>query len=235
MSDYYVRKVLTDYQVHKIHELINDSSSYWESGLRTFGTSERHKKIKSNEELTGPQEILQKIYDITWQGIDNDLKFFSFTAPDVSEVPMITRTTPGGRYRLHHDDPDNGDFSTTIFLSDPDTYDGGELVLKTIGGPLQFKLPAGHAITYKTGIPHQVNLVSSGVRYVTVFWTTTKFKNPNIRKIWGDIKYVCKLLEQKHGYDAFPIIENIDESDDNPRFLLDTVLNNIERDFKQNL
>lgn len=235
MSDYYVRKVLTDYQVHKIHELIHDSSSYWESGLRTFGTSEQHKKIKNNEELTGPGEIVQKIHKITWQGIDNDIKFFSFAAPDTSDTPMITRTTRGGRYRLHHDDPSNGDFSTTIFLSDPDTYDGGELVLKTIEGPLQFKLPAGHAITYKTGIPHQVNLVSSGVRYVSVFWTITKFKNPNIRKIWGDINYICKILEQKHGYDPFPVIENIDESDDNPRFLLDTVLNNIERDFKQNL
>tara|TARA_B100001939_G_scaffold53446_1_gene42648 strand:- start:188 stop:895 length:708 start_codon:yes stop_codon:yes gene_type:complete len=235
MSDYYVRKILTDYQVNQIRELLHDNNSCWESGFKTFGDSERHKRIKNNEIFFGPTETLNQIYDIIWSGIDNDFKFFSMVAPETTGPPTITRTVSGGRYRLHLDDPRNGDFSTTVFLSEPDTYEGGELNLKTIDGSLRFKLPAGYAVTYKSGIPHQVNPVTSGARYVSVFWTKSKFKNPNIRKLWGDIKTVCRVLEQKHGYVELPIMENIEEVEHNPHFLLSSVLDDIERDFNQHL
>ena len=132
MSDYYVRRILTDYQVNQIRELLHDNNSCWESGLKTFGYTEAHKKIKNNEMLSGPREILNQIHAIIWSGIDNDFKFFSMVAPETSDIPTTTRTVSGGRYRLHHDDPRNGDFSTTV--SEPDTYEGGELNLKTIDG-----------------------------------------------------------------------------------------------------
>ena len=235
MSDYYVRRILTDYQVNQIRELLHDNNSCWESGLKTFGYTEAHKKIKNNEMLSGPREILNQIHAIIWSGIDNDFKFFSMVAPETSDTPTTTRTVSGGGYRLHHDDPRNGDFSTTVFLSEPDTYEGGELNLKTIDGSKKIKLPAGYAVTYKSGIPHQVNPVTSGTRYVSVFWTKSKFKNPNIRKLWGDIQTVCRVLEQKHGYVEFPVMENIQEVEYNPHFLLGSVLRNIERDFNRHL
>jgi PKHD-type hydroxylase len=235
MSDYYVRKVLDESQIETIHELIHSRDSEWESGLRTFGKEEIHKKIKKNDEMIGPEEKTQKIRDIIFSGIDSDLKFFSYIAPSTSGVPMITRTLPGGMYRVHHDAPSNGDYSTTVFLSNPESYEGGELCLNTVNGPLKFKLPAGHAITYKTGIPHQVNPVTEGVRYVSVFWTTSKFKEPRIRKLWGDLKQVLFLLEDKHGYTPLPIIENIEDVESDPYFLINSLLNSIERDFNQNL
>lgn len=235
MSDYYVRKVLDESQIETIHELIHSSDSEWESGLRTFGKEDIHKKIKKNDEMIGPEEKVKQIRDIIFSGIDSNPKFFSYVAPSTSDSPMITRTLPGGRYRLHHDAPNNGDFSTTVFLSHPETYEGGELCLNTLNGPLRFKLPAGHAITYKTGIPHQVNPVIEGVRYVGVFWTKSMFTEPRIRKIWGDLKQVLSILEEKHGYTSLPIMENIEEVETNPYFLIHSVMYDIERDFNQNL
>ena len=235
MSDYYVRKILDEYQVNVIHDLIEQSDGEWVSGLKSFGTGDTHKKIKNNEELIGPEETVSKICEMIFSGIDRNIKFFSFVAPDNSDSPMITRTVPGGMYKLHHDSPKNGDFSTTVFLSDPKTYSGGELCLNTINGPKEFKLPAGHAITYKTGLPHQVNPVTSGVRYVSVFWTRSKFKDPRIRKVWGDLKFVCSVLEEKHGYGCLPVLDTVEDADTDPYFLLDSVMHNLERDFNQHL
>jgi PKHD-type hydroxylase len=235
MSDYYVRKILDESQIRLIQELINRRDSEWSSGLRTFGDSDGHKKIKKNEEMTGPIESLNQITDIVFSGVDSTVKFFSFTAPECSGTPMITKTVPGGMYKAHHDSPDNGDFSTTVFLSDPETYSGGELCLNTLNGPLEFKLPAGNAITYKTGIPHQVNPVISGVRYVSVFWTKSKFKDPRIRKIWGDIKIVCSALVDKHGYGNLPVMENIEDVEQEPYFVLQNIMNDLERDFNQKM
>ena len=88
MSDYYVRRILTDYQVNQIRELLHDNNSYWESGLKTFGYTEVHKKIKNNEMLSGPREILNQIHDIIWSGIDICLLYTSPSPRDRTRSRM---------------------------------------------------------------------------------------------------------------------------------------------------
>ena len=90
---------------------------------------------------------------------------------------------PGQDYDWHQDEvtSDDGlrlDVSTTLFLSNPDEYEGGELELRFGDFGVSIKLPAGHAVIYPTGIIHRVRRVTSGVRRVVHWWDESNVQNP---------------------------------------------------------
>ena len=102
--------------------------------------------------------------------------------------PFYTITEKGGYYRCHFDHPQNGHFSNTLFLNDPDEYEGGELELLVDGEVKRFKLPAGQVVTYETGLPHQVLEVTKGVRKVLVWWTTSVIPKKSDLYAWRTLK-----------------------------------------------
>ena len=73
-----------------------------------------------------------------FKGVDSNMEFLNFTCPISSTEPLFTKTETGGYYRSHWDDVNNGQFSTTIFLSDPRDYEGGELTLYLNGQEKKF-------------------------------------------------------------------------------------------------
>lgn len=75
----------------------------------------------------------------------------------------------------------NAHYSMTCFLSDPDEYSGGELVLKLGSKEIEYKLPVGKAVIYPTGIKHKVNEVTDGDRKVFVCWIESSIQNSFIR------------------------------------------------------
>jgi predicted 2-oxoglutarate/Fe(II)-dependent dioxygenase YbiX len=87
-----------------------------------------------------------------------------------------------------------------------------------------YALPAGHAITYSTGIPHCVAEVTKGVRYAVVFWTTSLVKDARYREILADLRTVKRMLPRDYGYD-------LTETVNDPHFILQGVENNIMRHF----
>ena len=232
MSNYYIRKVLEKHEAQTILNWLESESCEYEDGIRTLGgtSSDEHKRaMKRNEEAVGPDDLQKDSIKIVWEGIDRDVGFFGFTAPENSDAPIFTKTYPGGFYKPHQDKPSNGDFSTTIFLSEPDSYGGGALRLMINGEVEEFKLPMGHAITYKTGIPHQVQSVEYGTRYVSVFWTHSKFSDENIRKYWGALNHIFVTHDlDKYGDDSD--LENCSKS---TRFMIQTLMYNMERDYRR--
>ena len=114
-----------------------------------------------------------------------------FCHPKRNENVIISRTVAGGYYNPHFDNPANGQFSTTIFLSDPSSYEGGELGLWIDGEEKKFKLPAGHGVVYETGIPHHVNAVTKGERLVVIFWT---YSTLSVREDLYKWRYLHKRL-----------------------------------------
>lgn len=167
------------YQINKFYdendlEQINNQLKFcsWECGLKSVNFAEglsrqEQQSLKKCFQTTLPNELLFK-------SVDKCGSFLDFTIPVSSTSPIISKTPPGGYYNAHFDVVDNGHFSTTIFLSDPKSYDGGELCLYLDGKEEKFKLDAGYGITYETGIAHRVNLVTRGDRIACVFWTKTK-------------------------------------------------------------
>ena len=146
----------------------------WKDGLASLtwaGDSDAH-QLKTNFET---KEIIPD--HLFWSHVDSNIKFFNFTSPKSSKSPLCTVTRTGGYYKPHFDKVTIGQFSTTIFLTDPDEYEGGELVLWIDGKEVFFKPKAGEGVTYGTGIGHRVNPVTKGERLALVFWTHSNWVN----------------------------------------------------------
>ncbi len=108
--------------------------------------------------------------------------------------PMISKYTEGMEYKSHldtpfmqHKGPLRADLSMTLFLSDPESYDGGALVLETEFGDHEVKLPAGGAVFYSTRLYHHVSPVTRGERFAVVTWMQSHIGDPAKRKVVGQL------------------------------------------------
>ena len=155
--------------------------------------------------------------------LDKDVSFFEFCVPDVSNACIFSKTGEGGFYKPHHDNGVNGHYSTTVFLTDPQEYQGGELCLYIDGRERMFKPPAGTAITYNTGILHRVNEVISGERTVAVFWTKSIFDDPFYRDVFRELGSAISKLERKHVHETFK------DALEDPVFILQELQNKLIR------
>jgi PKHD-type hydroxylase len=156
--------------------------------------------------------------------IDADQGFRDRVFPKNSTDLIVSRSEVGEGFYVHLDTTSVGEFSTTVFLSDPDTYEGGELCLYLEDEVRKFKLPAGMAITYTTGAPHCVSKVTSGVRHAGVFWTASLVKDVRYREILSDIRQARRLLPIRTTY-------NLEEAALNPQFILQGVEHKLIRNF----
>ena len=156
--------------------------------------------------------------------IDADQGFRDRVFPKNSTDLIVSRTEIGEGFYAHLDTTSVGEFSTTVFLSDPATYEGGELCLYLEEEVRKFKLPAGTAITYTTGAPHCVSKVTSGIRYAGVFWTSSLVKDVRYREILADIRQARRLLPLSTSY-------NLLATATDPEFILQGVEHKLIRHF----
>ena len=168
-----IPELLNSEQLAKIHESI--AQARFVDGRLTAGMAAS--KVKNNEELAQEPELLQRLYRIVMASVGHSEVFRSAVLPAKVADFIFARYQPGMRYGDHVDDPIMGqgprfrsDVSMTIFLNPPDTYDGGELVIRTPFGDQQVKLPAGHAVVYPSASVHRVAEVSRGERLVALTW-----------------------------------------------------------------
>lgn len=116
---------------------------------------------------------------------------------------LINRYSDGQSYGRHVDDAfmagRRTDVAVTVFLSDPQTYDGGELVIETAGGEQSVKLPAGAAIVYPATTLHRVNPVTRGERFACVGWIESRIRDAAAREILFDLERARRNLFQAHG------------------------------------
>lgn len=196
MNNFYIRKVLEKPQINLIQELLEhaNKNNLWHDGLNSSTASS---SIKNNKELFD-MKMLTTINDTIMNSLDRDSKFLSFTSASRTNLNIISKSEYGNYYNPHYDDWDNGDYSTTVFLNDPNSYEGGELCLLLGNEEKSIKLEAGWAVTYPTGILHRVNKVLNGVRYVSVFWTKSKIKNVEIRKIYHQLSLLEEILIERN-------------------------------------
>ena len=232
-NSFYVRELLNEEDLEKIREQLE--TIRFEDGLYTltgdpFGDLENSYKMKKCLNDDGGIEN-SKISDRLFGALDRDDKFLRFTVAVNTNKPIISRTEEGGYYRAHHDDGNMGDYSTTVFLNDPSEYEGGELRLKLSSEVKSFKLPAGHAVTYHTGIPHEVADVTSGHRDVAVFWTTALFSDDSVRDIYRDVIALRDILDKvAPGLPGYPSVE---EASEHPSFVIEQIVHKMIRRFRK--
>lgn len=117
--------------------------------------------------------------------------------------PLYSKHEPGMTYGTHTDNPVmpgnppvRTDISITVFLSDPETYDGGELMVTTEVGEAKFRLPKGDALMYPSGALHTVREVTKGERLAAVTWIQSSVRDSARRQLLFDLDVACQLVNR---------------------------------------
>ena len=172
-------------------------------GSATAGVYAR--TVKRNQQLENSPET-QKLQEFVMQALMRSVEFERFAFPRNMKPIMFSRYEPGMEYGTHVDNavmsgrpPVRSDVSLTLFLSEPDTYDGGELTIQTLTGDEQIKLPAGAIVTYPSSTLHRVAPVTRGVRVAAVTWVQSMIRDPACREILSDLETTRRTIFETQG------------------------------------
>ena len=159
-----------------------------------------HNLAKENEQLHDPGAY-KASSDLLRQALLRAAEFIEFAFPVALAPPLITRYKPGMKYGAHADAAFiqlpgatiRSDLSCTIFLNEPEDYDGGELHLRLGDAELSFKLKPGEAIVYPSDTFHQVVPVTKGERLVAITFIQSRIQDPFRRNMLYELNEVAAL------------------------------------------
>jgi PKHD-type hydroxylase len=160
--------------------------------------------VKRNEQL-GAGPAAQRAREQVVAALASNGVFAAAVLPRRFAPPLFARYTPGMEFGTHMDNAVMGaeqmrsDVSVTLFLSEPEDYDGGELVMDTSAGEVAYKLPAGSAVTYPSTMLHRVDAVTRGTREVAVTWAQSLVRRPDQRELLFDLERVSRTLFERDG------------------------------------
>jgi PKHD-type hydroxylase len=161
------------------------------------------KLVKHNHQLPAQAPTTQALVKQIVQKLSNSDLFQTATRPRRIHSLLFSRYDVGMSYGPHIDNALIGGFradvSFTLFLSDVDSYDGGELVIEGADDEKAYKLPAGSALVYPTTSLHRVNPVTAGCRLVVVGWVQSLVRNAYHREILFDLDTVRRSLFKQAG------------------------------------
>ncbi len=185
-------------QLSKIDEILE--SARFVDGRLTAGMAAG--RVKNNEEMQQEPKRMQVLIRIIMSSLGHNARFRSAVLPHRVADPIFARYRPGMTYGDHVDDPVMGsqgprfrtDVSMTIFLRDPDTYQGGELVIRTPFGPREVKLAAGHAVIYPSSSVHRVAEVTEGERLVALAWIQSYVRDAAKRELLYELDQAREQL-----------------------------------------
>jgi PKHD-type hydroxylase len=160
------------------------------------------RRVKHNEELVLQQVQLSDLNNLVMGNLVKHPVYRSAAMPLKIAAPYYAHYTQGMSYGQHVDDPIMGqgselyrsDVSVTVFLSGPDEYDGGELVIETSFGEQQVKLTAGDAVLYPSSSTHRVSKVTRGERLVAVSWIQSLIREAEKRALLHDMNQARETL-----------------------------------------
>lgn len=175
----------------------------WGPGAATAGWHARD--VKTNTQaLAGP--VLERVRTTITEALEKNDIIRSMALPRRFFPPLISRARPGEGYGTHVDDAVIGgtlglrsDISVTVFLSDPATYDGGELIVDSLAGEEAAKARAGDAIIYPSTTLHRVEAVTRGERLVAVTWIESRVRDAGCREILFDLDRARRTIFQREG------------------------------------
>lgn len=164
----------------------------------------KNKSVKNNLEMKNDEHFLS-IKRMVLQHLWSQFELTEIICMRKISNLIFSKYDEGMFYEWHNDhyliNSTRTDYSCTLFLSDPDEYEGGELELIFGNQSLKYKLKPGRAVIYPTGLTHKVHKVTKGTRKVICFWIETVFADPSIRSLVVDLttswyKYKDKLLDE---------------------------------------
>lgn len=163
------------------------------SGKKTAGAAA--KRVKQNLQADSSGAKVQALSKFVRQALERHLVLSLYARPARWSNVMFSRYQGGDEYGFHVDDPTMGDgsgrlrtdLSFTLFLSEPEAYEGGALLVDSLDGEREVKLAAGSVVLYPTGALHRVTPVTSGERLAAVGWIQSLIRRADEREILFDL------------------------------------------------
>ena len=181
----------------------------WEDGRSTAGAQSA--KVKKNEQLPPNSDIARQLGEAVIRALVANPLFVSAAIPKQIFPPLFNRYGVGQHFGVHVDNAVRGDhlsgarirtdLSVTLFLSEPEEYDGGELIVEDYYGSHRIKLPAGHLVLYPATSLHAVTEVTRGVRVASFFWLQSMVRDGHARSLIFDLDTAIQGLVGRVGRD----------------------------------
>lgn len=183
----------------------------WEDGRSTAGAASA--MVKRNEQLPPDSEVARQLGNRILSALSASPRFISAAIPLQIFPPLFNRyaASDGHHFGLHVDNAVRGDkmtglrirtdLSVTLFLSEPEEYDGGELVIEDLYGSHEIKLPAGDLVLYPASSLHLVTPVTRGTRVASFFWLQSMVRDAHARSLIFDLDTAIQALVERLGRD----------------------------------
>lgn len=192
--------VLTSEQVKQMRAKLDAAD--WVDGKVTAGYQAQ--RVKDNQQLPEGSPLAVELGEIVLGGLARSPLFMSAALPLRVFPPMFNRYAGGGQFGTHVDTAIRQlvttgqrirtDVSATLFLTAPEQYDGGELVVEDTYGSHRVKLPAGHMVLYPATSLHRVEPVRRGARVSSFFWIQSMIRNDADRWMLFDLDQSIQRL-----------------------------------------
>jgi PKHD-type hydroxylase len=175
----------------------------WVDGRVTAGRQSA--RVKENEQLPEGHPVAQELGDLIVTALQSNGLFVSAALPLRVFPPLFNRYRGGHSFGNHVDNAIRQiagtplrirtDLSATLFLAEPDEYDGGELVVEDTYGVQRVKLPAGDMILYPSTSLHHVEAVTRGARVASFFWIQSMVRDDSTRSLLFDLDLAIQRLD----------------------------------------
>ena len=182
-----IENVLTADDLRRCRALLDAAA--WEDGRRTAGPVAA--RVKNNEQIAERDPRGVELGNLILERLSASSRFIAAALPSKIVPPRFNRYAGSGSYGDHIDNAIfgvpgtpvriRGDLSATLFLNDPQDYDGGELVIQGEFARHSVKLPAGHLVLYPASTFHHVTPVTRGARLASFFWIQSLVRENNRR------------------------------------------------------
>jgi PKHD-type hydroxylase len=201
----HVPQVLTAEELAQLQTWMREAD--WTDGKVTAGTQSA--QVKRNLQLPETSEFAEKARHLVLKALSRNALFFSAALPKKIYPPLFNQYREGMDFGAHIDNAVRThaisgmhvrtDISCTLFIAEPESYDGGELVIEDTYGHQMVKLPAGDMVLYPGTSLHHVRPVTRGARTACFFWTQSMIREDTQRTLLFDMDAAIATLREQVG------------------------------------
>lgn len=201
----HVQNVLDAAQLAHCRDRLGEA--VWADGRITAG--HQSARAKDNQQVPETDAVARELGALILDALGRNPTFFAGALPRRIYPPLFNCYDGGQSFGWHVDnairydrrtepaEPVRTDLSATLFLSEPDGYDGGELVIEDTFGTHSVKLPAGDLVLYPGSSLHQVRPVTRGARVAAFFWIQSFVRSDTQRRLLFDLDVAIQQLTLK--------------------------------------
>jgi PKHD-type hydroxylase len=207
-----IPEILNKAQIAEYRALMDKAE--WVDGNVTSG--QQSALAKNNMQLPEGSPLARQIGDVIQDALGQNPLFISAALPLKVFPPLFNRYESGQAFGTHVDNAIRhlrgtnfrirSDLSATLFLSEPDEYDGGELTVEDVYGEQKIKLPAGHMVLYPSSSLHHVTPIKRGLRISSFFWLQSMVRDDGQRTLLFQLDNAIRKIGADRGQQDAEVI-----------------------------